>query len=752
MTKTFGCWRTDDPFREREAKKYDHPIASREYLLELFQKIAKPTMFEEWVEILTLDSDEQLEALRFRLSAMIRDGQIIKNRRQAYCLIDKADLIRGHVVINKEGYGHVKPEKGKKPIYLAARQVAALFHGDQVLVRISGIDRRDKLLGSIVDVLKRNTHELVGRLAIEDGVGIVAPEDLRIPQEIIIPNNKLNGATENKMVVVTITQQPTKKSPPIGAIKEVLGSHMAPGMEIDLAIRSHGLPHEWSDAVVDQVAQFGDEVTAAQKVDRTDLTSLPFVTIDGEDAKDFDDAVYCKKTAKGWKLLVAIADVSSYVSIDSALDEEAQERATSVYFPGRVIPMLPEKLSNGLCSLKPKVDRLALTCEMLINADGEVYRSKFFSAVINSHARLTYKTAFELKPELENPSEPLVKKYGAILGSLASLYEVYAALDRQRIKRGAIAFDTTETQFVFGNDKKIKRIVPVFRNDAHKMIEECMVTANVCAARFLIKNKMPAPFRTHEGLKTNKIEDFKTYLTELGLRLGGGNKPTGKDFSALLQAIEGRPEQHLVQTMLLHSLTQAKYTAKNSGHYGLALESYAHFTSPIRRYPDLLVHRAIKYRLLHSSNKNYNYSLQDCSDQGEFCSTRERRADEAVWDVEGWLKCEYLKDKEGDVYPGVISGVTSFGLFVELKEIYVDGLVHITSLSNDYYHFDPSGHRLVGERSGKKYQLGDEMVIQVARVDLDSRKIDFIPVDQAFPDQDKKTKKPTRQKKKRRKS
>jgi ribonuclease R len=494
-------------------------------------------------------------------------------------------------------------------------------------------------------------------------------------------------------------------------------------MEIELAIRSHELPLEWPDEVEQEISILSTEVDESAKKGREDLRQLPLVTIDGADARDFDDAVYCEQSAKGWRLLVCIADVSSYVVPDSALDREAENRGNSVYFPDRVIPMLPEVLSNGLCSINPDVDRLCMACELFVNKKGEVDSYRFFEGVMRSHARLTYSQVADM---LIEGDAKLCQQYAELLPHLHQLYALYQVLHKARRIRGAIDFDTTETRILFDEDKKVERIVPLVRNDAHRLIEECMLLANVAAARFLLKKKIPALYRNHEGPQEDKLSDLKEFLAELGLVLPGGDKPEAKDYAALLESVSERPDKHLIQTVLLRSLSQAMYGAENQGHFGLSFDAYTHFTSPIRRYPDLLVHRAIKHLISGGKPEEFEYSLSRLQGLGESCSCTERRADEATRDAVDWLKCEYMLDKVGEEFAGIITSVTSFGIFVELEEIYVDGLVHITALDNDYYHFDPVGHRLTGERSGKVYRLGDQIKIKVAAVNLDDRKIDFV--------------------------
>ena len=715
-----------DPHAEREAQKYDNPIPSREYIMELLEERGVLMNREELEAELNITSEDQIEALRRRLRAMERDGQLVRNRRGGYGLVDKMDLKAGRVIAHPDGFGFLVPDEGDQDIFLHGRQMSALFHGDRALVRIAGEDRRGRPEGALVEVLERNTTEVVGRYLDEGGVGVVVPDDKRMRRDIIIPRGQGGEAENGQIVVVELVEQPTKRTPPLGRVREVMGDHMAPGMEIDIAIRAHSLPQRWPDAVEAQIAGLGEEVPEEAKEGRVDLRNTPLVTIDGEDARDFDDAVYCKRTKTGWKLLVAIADVSHYVEPTSALDVEAHNRATSVYFPERVIPMLPEVLSNGLCSINPKVDRLCMVCEMTIDRGGNMTRSRFYEGVMHSHARLTYNQVWAMIGEEQNAE--LREQFKDVLPHVEELHRLYKQLRILRTARGAIDFETTETRIVFGEERKIDRIVPLVRNDAHKLIEECMILANVAAAKFLEKHKIPGLYRVHQGPKEEKIADLREFLKELGLELGANGeegKPSAMDYAKLLGQVERRPDAHLIQTVMLRSLSQAVYSPDNRGHFGLAHDQYAHFTSPIRRYPDLLTHRAIRHITRGGKVSTFRYSHGDLVTIGEHCSANERRADEATRDATNWLKCEYMMDKVGETFPGIITSVTGFGIFVELQDIYVEGLVHITSLPNDYFHFDQAHHRLVGERTGKKFRLGDEVEVLVVRVNLDDRKVDF---------------------------
>jgi len=711
-----------DLYAEREAGRYINPIASREYILEIIKEHGAPTTKKQLIKSLELTTKDQQEALRRRLLAMVRDGQLLLNRRGAYGLINKMELIKGFVIGHKDGYGFVVSDDSSEDIFLSARQMRTVFPGDEVLVRVSGVDGRGRKEGFVVEVVTRNTNSLVGRMVIEDGVKLVEPSNQRITQDIFVPDDFDHNAKSGQMVVVEITDFPTHTSRAHGKVTEILGDHMAPGMEIDVAIRNHDLPNEWSKKLIKEAKSFPVDVTDDMFAGRKDLRNKPFVTIDGADARDFDDAVVCEEREKGgWVLYVAIADVSNYVTLNSELDKEAYKRGTSVYFPGRVIPMLPEELSNELCSLKPNVNRLTMVCEMAVSQTGRVERFRFYEAVIKSHARLTYDEVYAM---VKQDDKGLQKKHKSLLPKVQNLFSLYESLFAARKRRGAIDFDMPETKIIFDDTGKIDKIVSLVRNDAHRLIEECMLCANICAAKFLLKHEAPCLYRVHDGPQQAKLFDLKKFLGELGLKLPGAEEPTPKDYSKLLKSVDKRPDKHIIQMLLLRSLSQAMYYYENKGHFGLAFAAYAHFTSPIRRYPDLLVHRSIK-NVIQKNQKELNRDL-DLEAHGEHLSMTERRADDATRESVDWLKCEYMMDKVGQTFDGVISSVTSFGFFVELKDIFVEGLVHISLLKNDYYTFSPAKHALVGERSGASYHMGDTVKIVIARVDLDQRQIDFV--------------------------
>ncbi|EED34585.1 ribonuclease R [Luminiphilus syltensis NOR5-1B] len=731
-----------DPHAEREAARYDNPIPSREVILGLLDAAEGPMGFEQLTAALQLEDEDARIALQRRLGAMQRDGQLMANRRGKFGLATRMNLQTCRVIGHRDGYGFAKPEEGGDDLFLNNRQMQRVFDGDKVLAAIIGQDRRGRPEGQIVEVLERAHAEIVGRYVEEGGIGYVVPHHNRITAHLLIPPKRKKKAKPGQVVTATITDYPTAILGAKGEITEILGDHLDPGLEIDIAIRSHGIPYEWPDEVLAEAASLRDEPTPKDKEGRVDLRQKAFVTIDGEDAKDFDDAVYCEREGQGFRLWVAIADVSHYVAVGSAMDEEAAERGNSVYFPERVVPMFPEVLSNGLCSLKPKVDRLAMVCEMSIGADGQLLDSVFYESVIHSHARLTYT---EVGTVLAEGTHPDVKQ--AYIPDLMRLHDLYKILRAARDRRGAIDFETTETRIVFNDERKIEAIVPVTRNDAHKLIEECMLIANVATARFLDDSGIPALFRVHEGPSAQRLENLRAFLGELALDLPGGETPTPEDYQKVLALTGDREDGHIIQTMMLRSLSQAAYQPDNGGHFGLHYDAYAHFTSPIRRYPDLLVHRLIRH-LIRSDiplqqvrrlpgvsalkkSSIYPYTAADMSALGEQCSASERRADEATREVEAWLKCEFLRDKVGEVFSGVVAAVTNFGIFVELADLYIEGLVHISALPGDYYQFDTVKHRLIGERTRRVYQLGTPVVVQVARVDLDDRKIDL-----EFPDSD----------------
>lgn len=720
-----------DPFFKRESEKYANPIPSREYILEFLENAGGPLKFKAIQNGIGLFEDEEIVGLERRLNAMVRDGQIHCDRKRAFGVINKLDLVKGTILGHKDGFGFFTPDSGGKDWFVSAREMRRVFPGERVLVREKGEHRDGKKEAGIVEILEGDQpFQIVGRYHIENGFTFVTPEDPRIAQDILIPPDDPLKAKADQVVVVQLSVRPTFRSKAVGRVVEVLGDYLAPGMEIEIAIAQYGIRNSWNNEIHDQLKKLPTRVEKSELVGRVDLRDLPLITIDGEDARDFDDAVYCvPRKAGGWKLYVAIADVSHYVKPESALDQEAIKRGNSVYFPNSVVPMLPEQVSNGLCSLKPKVDRLCMVCEINIGRDGKPGRAKFYPAVMHSKARMTYNEVWAI---LEK-DEKLCQEFDYLIKPISDLHALYKARLKRKRLRGAIEFETTETQIKFNPNRKIEQIVPVHRNDAHKLIEECMICANVASAQFFIKKKLPGLFRVHLGPKEKKLEVLRSYLSELGLFIPGGVQPKPEVFRKFLEQIQDRPDAENIQIMLLRSMSQAEYSPMNEGHFGLAFDAYTHFTSPIRRYPDLVVHRIIKSvvadeQLLNKVEKlvvKKLYTQEKLSEIGHANSLTERNADMATRDVMDWLKCEYMQSHIGMTYSGEVSTITNFGIFVRLHEVYVEGLVHVTELGNDYFHYDNARQKMVGERSGKSFAIGDQVEIQVASVDIDLRRIDF---------------------------
>ncbi len=725
---------------------FDPDVPSREAILKALRSAGAPLSPQELANRMGVERPATVTGFERRLAAMERDGQLLPNRKGVLLLATKLDFIAGKVLGHRDGFGFLLRDDGGPDLFLSPREMLKVLHGDRVLVKPTG-EYRGKPEGTIVEVIERRTNKLVGRFLHEHGLSIVVPEDQRIKHDILIPPGDTNGAQHGQVVTVEIIAQPTRHTQPLGRVSEVLGEIDDPGMEIEIAVRKFDVPVEFSEAARKQAARLPDSVRKSDLKDRVDLRDVPFITIDGEDARDFDDAVYCEpvelgagqRKRPGWRLLVAIADVSHYVRPGDALDDDALERGTSVYFPRRVIPMLPESLSNGLCSLNPDVDRLVLVCDMVIPATGAkagtVTAYQFFNAVIHSHARTTYTNVWEA---LQQPTGPAALAMRAVLPQVQHLYELYQLLAQARRKRGAIDFDTVETKIVCNELGRIEQIVPMVRNDAHKLIEECMLAANTCAADFMTRSKHPGLFRIHEGPTPERLQSLREFLRTLGLSLGGGDTPTAKDYGEFLDSVRGRPDYPLLQTMCLRSMQQAIYSPDLLGHFGLAYPGYSHFTSPIRRYPDLLTHRVIKALL---AGQRYVPSLEDqpvvigrsqrehehaiWEKLGLLLSASERRADEASRDVEAWLKCWFVKERVGEDFSGTVTGVASFGIFVTLDTLHVEGLVHVSELGGEYFQFNDAMHELRGERTGLRYRLTDKVQVQVSRVDLEARRIEF---------------------------
>jgi len=696
---------------------------ARASVTDALREAGLPLQFEELAQRLGQTGKAASQRLTGELESLVQAGEIIRNRRGEYCLRERLPLIVGAVSGHKDGHGFLIPDDRGAPIFLAPRQMLETMHGDRVAARISGTDNRGRPQGSIVKVLEHNTQEIVGRLYDESGIHFVVPDNPRVGHRILVPGDRVGGARAGQVVLVRIVEQPSRTAQPMGHVTRVLGEHAAPGMETQIAIHSHGLPFEFPAEAIAEAEAFGASVGAAAKRAREDLRELPLVTIDGEDARDFDDAVYCEPVrGGGWRLIVAIADVSSYVAPDSALDQEARHRGTSVYFPNRVLPMLPEALSNGLCSLNPDVDRLCLCCEMRINAAGKVTRAQFYEGVMRSAARLTYT---KVAAYLANPSaahEPQVIALGA---QLSHLHAAFKVLLRERGERGALDFDAPELKVQFGPDGRIAAFVEYTRNDAHRLIEECMIAANVQAARFLKKHRIPSLYRVHGQPEADRLETLQQFLQGFGIHLPTDRELKPKDLSAVLQRALATDEAHLIQTVVVRSMPQAVYQPENIGHFGLALDEYAHFTSPIRRYPDLMVHRGIRHVLRGGNAESFAWTPASMDALGQQCSYTERRADEATRDALSWLKCEYMSDKLGEEFDALVTGVVDFGLFAQVKGMQIDGLVHVSSLGADYFTRDRSGYRMVGSRSGRTFRLGDHLRVRLVNVIIDERKIDF---------------------------
>ena len=710
--------REKDPYLEREKQRYAHPLPSREWVIELLEQKGVPTKIEALAHELSITEDEY-EFFERRLKAMARDGQVLINRRGAVCAAEKLALVKCRVEAHKDGFGFAVPltPTGEGDFVLYERQMRGVMHGDIVTVRPAGVDRRGRREGTVLDVVERAQSKVVGRFYMDRGVAILEAEDKRLSQSIVLePESVAHFKPQSGQVIVAeIEMYPEAHRPAVAKLIEVLGDYADSGMEIEIAVRKHHLPHQFSEACVKAAKKIPDHVRKTDLKGRVDLRDLPLVTIDGETARDFDDAVFAEKVGRNYRLVVAIADVSHYVRPDDGIDVDAQERSTSVYFPRRVIPMLPEKLSNGICSLNPDVERLCMVCDMVITYAGNIKEYRFYPAVMRSHARLTYNQVWDwISDGQDHPFKQQID----------TLYQLFKILQKKRFERGAVEFESVETQMIFDDNGKIDKIVPVVRNDAHKLIEECMLAANVCAAEFLLKNKHTALFRNHLGPTPEKLATLREQLGLLGLSLGGGDDPTPKDYAALAEQFKNRPDAELLQVMMLRSMQQAVYEPHCDGHFGLAYSAYAHFTSPIRRYPDLTVHRAIK-AVLNGQTYQPNKTWEALGVHTSFC---ERRADDASRDVENWLKTYYMRDKVGEVFSGKISGMTSFGIFVTLDDIHIDGLVHISDLGEDYFNFRPEIMAIEGERSGVRFNMGDTVTVKVARADLDTSKIDLILV------------------------
>jgi ribonuclease R len=682
----------------------------------------RPLTLEDLAGRLGETSVAARKALTDQLETLLHAGDVLLNRRGEYCLRERLPLVVGTVTGHRDGHGFLQPEDRTAPIYLPPRQMQEVMHGDRVAVRIDGHDHRGRPQGNIVEVLERGTHEIVGRLYDESGICFVVPDNPRIGHRVLVPREHLAGAKAGQIVLLKLIEQPSRTAQPLGHVTRVLGEHAAPGMETEIAIHSHGLPFEFPREAIEEAERFGSAVAPAAKRGREDLRDRPLVTIDGEDARDFDDAVWCERVRSGWRLIVAIADVATYVAPQSALDREAQHRGTSVYFPNRVLPMLPEALSNGLCSLNAGVDRLCLCCEMRVSEQGKVTRARFFEGLMKSAARLTYTKVAAYLANREAAHDPEVRALGR---ELDQLHDVFRALLRARTERGALDFDAPELKVRFDSEGRVAALVEAARNDAHRLIEECMIAANVQAARFLKKHRIPTLFRVHGQPEADRLTQLREFLQGFGIQLPVDRPLRPKDLREVLERVIGREDAHLIETVMVRSLPQAVYQPANIGHFGLALEEYGHFTSPIRRYPDLMVHRGIRHVLRGEDAQSFAWPEAAMIALGQQCSFTERRADDATRDAVSWLKCEYMSDRLGEEFDSIVTGVVDFGLFVQLVGMQVDGLVHVSALGSDYFSRDRTGFRLVGARSGRVFRLGDRLRVRLINVIVDERKIDF---------------------------
>lgn len=706
--------------KPKRKKPYQHPLPGRSEILDFLRESGKPMKVDALLRGFNLKGQRMLSKLTESLRSMVTAGQIIVNRRGEFCLIERLNLITGTVSGHKDGFGFVRLDEGGDDVYLSAREMRALFDGDRVAIRITGEDRRGRPEGKLVEVLDRGVREIAGQFIRERGIGVVIPDNPRIAHRVLIAKGAAGEARHGQVVVVRILDYPTQVEQATGEIIEVIGTPGDKGIATDIAIHANGIPTDWPREVRDQAKTFGEQVPDAAKNDRVDLRHTKLVTIDGADARDFDDAVFAEPSGNGYRLLVAIADVGHYVAVNSPIDTQAIRRGTSVYFPDRVVPMLPEVLSNGLCSLNPQVDRLCMVCEMRVDPDGKVTRSRFYEAVMRSAARLTYSEVSDFLTGAKPDAVPT-----DVQGDIRHLHDLYLLFAKNRRKRGAVELDIPQTRIEMGKDGTVERISAVMRNDAHRLIEEFMIAANVQAAKFIRKNRIAGLYRVHARPDPDRFDELRLYLVSLGIKVPHPDHVQPRDFAKMIEQVADRPDSAAISMAMLRSMSHAEYTPKNIGHFGLALDAYAHFTSPIRRYPDLLVHRAIRHIVRGGKAGNHVYDATRMEQLGVICSAHERRAEDATREVEAWLKCQYMEDKLGQQFSGVITGVTNFGAFVQIPELQIDGLVHVTSLANDYYQFDAGSQSLVGARTGKRYRLGQALDVIVAKVDLDTKRIDF---------------------------
>ncbi|MEM9171548.1 MAG: ribonuclease R [Pseudomonadota bacterium] len=709
---------------QQKNPRYQHNVPDRNALRLFLEREGRPLAFDTIAAHFAITTRKHKQALSVVLSRMLQSGQVLLNRSEHYLLAERINLVTGTISAHRDGFGFLVPDEGGDDLYLSPRQMHSLMHGDRVAGRLHRNNSRGPE-GKVVDILARATTEVAGQFVRERGVGFVIPDNPKLSHRFIVPRSERRGAKSGDMVVAEIVDYPSHDQQGSVRIIEVLGASDQAGMPTDLAIHAHGIPHQWSRAVRDAAAEFGRTVPTRAKQGRTDLRELPLVTIDGADARDFDDAVYAAPRRGGWRLIVAIADVAHYVKPGSAIDDEAIKRATSVYFPDRVVPMLPEVLSNGLCSLNPKVDRLCMVCDMSVSDTGEVTRARFYDGVMRSAARLTYSQVGKYLAD----GKAIAGIDTAVRESIDALHALYRQFARRRKQRGAIELDLPQLRIRVDADGEVERIASTPRNDAHRLIEECMIAANVEAAKFITRRKIPALFRVHAKPNEDRFDEFRQYMLELGFKVPHAKHPNPKTLRNLMAKVQGRPDAYAINMALLRSFAHAEYTPDNVGHFGLALDAYAHFTSPIRRYPDLLVHRAIRHITGGGKVRGYHYNAEQMHKLGKLTSERERRAEDATREVEALLKCQFMQKHVGERFDGLITGVTHFGLFVQIGDLQVDGLIHVSTLGSDYFQHEPERQRLVGQRSGQSFALGDTVTVVVDRVDLEQRQIDFVLFD-----------------------
>lgn len=698
--------------------------------MQAFEAQGIPLEFGRIAELLGVDGDKPRKALRRRLQRLVSAGRLLINRKSEYCLLEKIDAVTGIVSAHPDGFGFLLPDDDSEDVYLPFQEMRALLHGDRVVVRVGAPGRNGKRSGNVVKILERGKQSVVGLYRREHGVGFVV-ESGRIPNNFVVPDHHRGGARAGELVKIEIIEYPSEYRDGRGKVVRILGDPAEPGMLTEVAIEQFDIPAGWDAQVLAAAEAHGERVAAADKRGRVDLRDLPLVTIDGADARDFDDAVYAERVADGWRLIVAIADVSHYVRPQTPLDNEARSRGTSVYFADRVVPMLPEALSNGLCSLNPRVDRLCMVCDMIVTNGGKVKKADFYRGVMRSAARLTYAQVDRLQRGEKGRSED--KKYLKYKSQIDDLYDVYRAFGKARRRRGALDLDLPEVVIELNDAGRIERIVPRSRNDAHRLIEECMVAANIEAARFLHRHRLPTLYRVHAGPEPDRFDDLRLMLRAIGISVPAEARADPRHLNRVLQQIADRPDHAVWAVAILRSLSRAVYQPSNDGHFGLGLGHYAHFTSPIRRYPDLLVHRGIGHIIDGGKPGAFGYDLPGMEQAGRSCSMLERRAEEATRHVEARLKCAYMQERIGDVLPGIITGVTHFGLFVTLDELYVDGLVHVSTIGHDYYHCEDGGTRMTGERTGASYVLGAPVTVRILRVDVERAKMDFELADDSAP-------------------